>query len=157
MNTEITLKHSRRISVRSHEHKIAKNENLDKKIIISSAVNPYGEELLIVKLLSMVTCFCSGSAPHFPMKKVLLLLWKLILVSLGGIDTLKDLKKDYREEAGLETIQEDTIEVARTMRASSPPMSAADLIETQNQKRNNRPFRRVNCQLELIIIIRMYL
>lgn len=77
------------------------------------------------------------------MKKVLLLLWKLILTSLGGIDSLRELKKQYREEAGLDTQQEDTIEVARTMRASSPPMSAADLLETQNQKRNNRPFRRV--------------
>lgn len=53
---------------------------------------PIGDELLSVKLLNMITRFCGGTAPHFPMKKVLLLLWKISLVSLGGMDTLRKLK-----------------------------------------------------------------
>lgn len=49
----------------------------------------------------------------------------------------------YRHEAGLPILEEDTIEVARAMRASSPPASAVDLLEAHNPKRNNRPLRRV--------------
>lgn len=101
-----------------------------------------GEELLAVTLFQMIIKFCSGATPHFPIKKVLLLLWKTILVSLGGTPQLRALKAQYREAHQLPPAPEDTVEVARTMRASSPPSSAADLIEAQQQRKTSRPFKR---------------
>ncbi|XP_055509311.1 striatin-interacting protein 1 [Leucoraja erinacea] len=101
----------------------------------------YNGEPFAILLFSLVNKFCCGNAPHCPIKKVLLLLWKTILFCLGGFEELQELKMEKREQLGLPALAENSIEVMRTLRAASPPASAMDLLE--QQQRRGRRGRRV--------------
>ncbi|XP_058841807.1 striatin-interacting proteins 2-like [Acipenser ruthenus] len=94
----------------------------------------YNGEPFALLLFTMVTKFCSMNAPHFPMKKVLLLLWKTLLFTLGGFEDLQDMKVKTREALCLPPLSENSIKVVRSMRAASPPASAMELMEQQQQQ-----------------------
>ncbi|XP_069764989.1 striatin-interacting protein 1 homolog isoform X2 [Narcine bancroftii] len=97
----------------------------------------YNGEPFAILLFSLVNKFCSGNAPHCPIKKVLLLLWKTILFCLGGFEDLQKQKEEKREELGLPALPENSIQVMRTLRAASPPASALEVLE-QQQKRGRK-------------------
>ncbi len=60
-----------------------------------------GDETLTSLLFMMLLSFCNGSMPHYPIKKVLLLIWKSILAMMGGMKELVQLKEQARVSAGL--------------------------------------------------------
>lgn len=62
----------------------------------------YGDDSLTAFLFRMLLNFCNGSMPHYPIRKILLLIWKSILTSLGGLESLVQIKKERRVAAGLQ-------------------------------------------------------
>ena len=64
--------------------------------------NPvYGDETLTSLLFIMLLSFCNGTMPHYPVKKILVLLWKSVLAMMGGMKELSTLKQETRVAASL--------------------------------------------------------
>lgn len=82
-------------TIRDEKEKNSEDYKMIAESFIQEINSPLSDgELLAVKLLGMITRFCSGAAPHFPMKKVVLLLWKVSLLGLGGMEILKNIKNE---------------------------------------------------------------
>lgn len=63
--------------------------------------------------------------------------------TMGGFEELQEMKVRGRERLSLPPLPEDSIKVVRSMRAASPPASAMELIEQQQQAKRGRRSRRV--------------
>ncbi|KPM02806.1 FAM40A-like protein [Sarcoptes scabiei] len=108
-------------------------------------MQPIRGELLHITLFDMLLKHCNGQGPkYFPTKKTLLLLWKILLLTLGGNKELSRLKNLYRQRAGLKPVPDETLEVTKRMFPVSPPPTAIEMIDSSklNPRKLNRPFKR---------------
>ena len=74
---------------------------LRKSFLESLSETVVGEDTLTSLLFMMLLSFCNGSMPHYPIKRILLLIWKTILAMMGGVEELAEIKKTRRESAEL--------------------------------------------------------
>ncbi|KAK6050884.1 n1221-like protein [Cooperia oncophora] len=83
---------------------------------LSEPLDHVGQPLLLV-LFEMLPPFYTGTSPHFPIKKILLLIWKILLATLGGWRHLDAMKASKRAALGLQ-VMENTIAVASSLPAT---------------------------------------
>uniref|UniRef100_A0A915MBP1 Far11/STRP N-terminal domain-containing protein n=1 Tax=Meloidogyne javanica TaxID=6303 RepID=A0A915MBP1_MELJA len=83
---------------------------------------------LAIILLDMMPTFVRAKNPHYPIKKVILLCWKVLLTTLGGIEFLSEEKTRKRRNALLEYIV-DTQHLKAEERYNKYPFSQKEFIE----------------------------
>lgn len=76
-------------------------------------------ELLVVTLLGMVARTGQLPTPQLPMKKILLLVWKTLLFTLGDSQQLNARRRELRQRFGLGAVPEDTVQHTRTISSCS--------------------------------------
>ena len=74
---------------------------LRKSFLESLSDTVVGDDTLTSLLFMMLLSFCNGTMPHYPIKRILLLIWKSILAMMGGMKNLEEIKKERREVVGL--------------------------------------------------------
>ena len=111
----------------------AMNESSQNQEIIEDLrdrlVSPYKDELLIIRLLKLLTTSCSNNVNNIPIKKVLLLIWKILLFTLGGMKSMFQNKIDIRQKANLSTNFENTINVARKLRPFAQVFNSGEFFD----------------------------
>ena len=89
-------------TLRSPHSSDTPSQEANRKEFIEELTNPAADCNGLTSLLfTMLLQFCSSARPHYPIKKVILLIWKVLLAILGGLADVECMKKKVRAEAGL--------------------------------------------------------
>ncbi|CAF2737239.1 unnamed protein product [Rotaria sp. Silwood2] len=103
-------------------------------------------ELFASTLYHAICVFCNAPSPPLPIRKLLLLLWKILLYTLGGVDDAFEQKNIARREYDLEPIAENPAKVIARMPPISPPLAGAECLEIQGQNEGGSSARRAKRQ-----------
>ncbi|CAF4639227.1 unnamed protein product, partial [Rotaria sp. Silwood1] len=129
------------------------NENTDEQwknfqeLLKHELSHPNDNDELFASILYHAICvFCNAPSPPLPIRKLLLLLWKILLFTLGGVDDAFEQKNIARREHNLESIAENPAKVIARMPPISPPLAGAECLEIQGQTEGGSSARRAKRQ-----------
>lgn len=91
-------------------------------------LRPFNGELLLITLFDLVNKFTNGQIVEYPVKKILLLIWKIILLGLGGMEKLRFLKNKKRLQAGLAPV------LSHSVLRSTPLMTNESLSDLERKQ-----------------------
>ena len=138
----------------------------DSWLSLSPLAFPHDNDELFASILYNAVClFCNAPSPPLPIRKLLLLLWKVLLVriavpglslgshrsvsfqfTLGGLDEAFEQKNRVRGEHHLDPITENPAKVIARMPPISPPLAGAECLEMQGQVEMSSSARRAKRQ-----------
>ncbi|CAF1525106.1 unnamed protein product, partial [Adineta steineri] len=104
------------------------------------------DELFASTLYHAICVFCNAPSPPLPIRKLLLLLWKILLYTLGSLDDAFEQKNTARHEHGLDFIAENPAKVIGRMPPILPPLAGAECLEMQGQTEGGSSARRAKRQ-----------
>lgn len=123
-------------------------------------------ELLSAYLFQLISKFCNQNMTILPIKKIILLLWKVLLVSLGhasthsrqpvptasssssskftlgGLDEAFKLKNEQRLNFGLPVITENPAVIINQMSPATPPPNPIDLVNELQLVNSSSSYKR---------------
>lgn len=99
-------------------------------------------ELFSIYLFQLINKFCNQNVIVLPIKKIILMLWKVLLFTLGGIEEAFKLKNEQRLKFNLQPIVENPSVIINHMSPATPPPNPIDLVNDLQFANPNSSYKR---------------